>query len=58
MLGFMQDGFQRYLSRHRPARAGQGCGRKIPGAAAGLQRDRARGIFRISLADLFSHVRG
>ena len=36
MLGFIQDGLQRYLSRRRSARAGQGCGRKIPCPAAGL----------------------
>ena len=58
MLGFIQDGLQRYLSRRRSARAGQGCGRKIPDPAAGLHRDRARGIFRISLADLLSHSSG
>ena len=58
MLGFIQDGLQRYLSRRRSARAGQGRGRKIPGPAAGLHGSRARRIFRISLADLLSHYSG
>ena len=44
--------------RHWPARAGQGCWRKIPCPAAGLHRERARRLFRFSFADLLRSVRG
>ena len=38
MLGFIQDGLQRYLADIGPLGARQGCGRQVPRAAAGLRR--------------------
>ena len=46
MLGFLQDGLQRYLADIGPLGPGQGQRREVPGPAAGLHGHGAGGLFR------------
>ena len=58
MLGFLQDGLQRYLADIGPLGPDKGSRRKIPRPATRLLRQRARRVFRRAVPYLFGGVRG
>ena len=58
MLGFLQDGLQRYLADIGPLGPDKGKGGKFLVLPPGFDGKPARGLFRRALAHLFGDVRG
>ncbi|MEJ0002882.1 MAG: DUF1254 domain-containing protein [Pararobbsia sp.] len=56
MLGFVQDGLQRYVADIGPLGAGQGQRREIPDSAARVQRQCPEGILRRQIAHVLRPV--